>query len=209
MFPMILANPLTKYAVLVLMVFALFGGVYMKGRSDGKAVMQASIAKERAKWEQEVAEVQKQFDSELTKIAAVYNFQKSKYQTEIKKLKSQKGDTKQITKVVEVYVPRSVDTTVPKGFVDLHDTAALGLPLKTTSDNANVPSTKKLSDVGTTVATNYYQCNETIAQLEALQLVVAEYRRKQQELIGKQKKQEEDRQKRIQRNKDLWSEGSK
>lgn len=183
MFGMLTGNPLAKYLTAALAAVLLLGGVYVKGRWDGSALTEAAVAEERHKWEMEVAENQSEYDAKITALAADYNASKSKYQAEINKLKKRKPGTVVIEKIVEVYIPAKTDTIVPKGFVDLHNTAAGGMPLsdKPKAD-AEQPSGKKLSDVGTTVATNYYQCNAIRSQLESLQAVVAEFQKKQKEL---------------------------
>ena len=106
----------------------------------------------------------------------------SELETEIEKLRNKPAEV--VTKVVEVYIPQSVDTTVPSGFIELHNDAANGNPLRQiTSVTSDEPSTKKLSDVGAVVAENYYSCNATINQLNTLQDIVREFQIKQKDLV--------------------------
>ena len=82
-----------------------------------------------------------------------------------------------------MFVPKEVDKPVPKGFVDLHNTAAAGDEIsETPQPDAAQPTDKKLSDVATTVAENYYNYHILAARLEALQKIVSEYQLKQKEL---------------------------
>jgi hypothetical protein len=110
-----------------------------------------------------------------------YNNEVSKYHTELAKLKDQPPKVKE--KLIRVYVSKKADVIVPKGFVNLHNTAAKGKPLSDIRDpNANQSSTKSLSDVGLTVAENYYTCNAIRTQLIALEKVVIDFQHAQKEL---------------------------
>lgn len=176
-------SPAIKYLVIALAAIVLLVGAYIKGRSDGEALTEAAVAAERHKWELKVAQTQAEADKRIAEAAAKYQAKADEYRAEIEKLRKRKPDTKVVEKVVEVYVPQRVDTPVPRGLVDLHNTAAEGRPLADApKSDADQPSTISLSDVGAVVARNYYQCNITRAQLEALQAVVAEYQKKQKEL---------------------------
>ena len=183
MFATFMVNPMAKYLAAALAAVLLLGGMYVKGRSDGKALTEAAVAEERHKWEIKVAETQSETDVRIANLANEYRSDLGRYQAEIDKLRSRSPETRVVERVVRVYVPQTADTTVPRGFVDLHNTAAAGRPLADSpAADAAQPSERRLSDVGTTVARNYYQCNATRAQLEALQAVVAEYQKQQREL---------------------------
>lgn len=203
MLSILVANPLTRYLAIALVAVVVVAAAYVKGRSDGGAVVEAAVAVERAKWEKKVAEKQEQHNTKVAEIAADYNTKAGKFQAEIDRLRarqSAKPSSRSIIKTppgkagpppapdtrptIDVYVPPKADTTVTKGFVDLHNTAADGVMLANTiKTDANEPSDKKMSDVATTVAINYYQCNALRAQLEALQDVVIEFQMKQRELV--------------------------
>lgn len=73
---------------------------------------------------------------------------------------------------VPVYVTQQADAAcaVPRGFVQLHDAAAAGVP--PTRDSIDPDARTEglaLSTVAATVAGNYTSCHETVAQLKALQ----------------------------------------
>ena len=175
-----------KYLILAFIIISLLGGTYFKGRSDGIAKVEAEVAAERKEWEDKVATVQAESDKHAVEIAQQYTTITSQYQTELSKLLTTVTDTKgkqTPPQVVTVYVPVGADSFVPNGFVDLHNTAAAGLPLSgVEKEKAGEQSTRKLSDAGTVISKNYYQCNAIIAQLESLQAVIRQYQTQQQNL---------------------------
>lgn len=71
--------------------------------------------------------------------------------------------TMQIIKEVPRYVSRKADAAcvVPRGFVLVHDAAARNLPVAAdaTGESYDTPGGVALSDVASTVADNYDQCN--------------------------------------------------
>lgn len=77
-----------------------------------------------------------------------------------------------IEREVPVYVTQQADAacTIPRGFVQLHDAAAAGVP---PAIGAGDPDARAegvaLSTVSATVADNYATCHENAAQLKALQ----------------------------------------
>lgn len=171
--------------VVMLAVLILAGaGLYIKGRSDGKALMEGRLDKERLEWIARVEAAQESADITIEKIVRDHNKQVAVYEEQIDKLNARKVGVKVVEKVVKVYVPQEVDTTIPKGFVDMHNTAADGLPLaEEAKPDAAQDSGKKLSDVAAVVARNYYTCNITREQLKSLQAVVREYEEKQKDLV--------------------------
>lgn len=170
-----LENPIAKYATIALVVVLLCGGFYIKGRGDGRSLVEAAVASEKAKWEIRVAEQQRDTDVAIAKITFEYNQKTTKYQAEVDKLKKKS--------IVKVYVPKKVDKPVPKGVIDLVNTASAGTPLiDTPKPDAAQSSDKTLSDLGISVATNYYMCNKYIDQLTTLQDVVKQFQLKQKEL---------------------------
>ena len=86
----------------------------------------------------------------------------------------EKGDT--IIKEVPVYVPVQADAacTINRGFVRLHDAAAVGALPEPARDTDAAAADIALSAVAGTVATNYQTCHETAEQLRALQTWVRE-----------------------------------
>jgi hypothetical protein len=175
-------NKITLFlSFLALLVLAATAS-YVVGRIEGKSIANDQYAQQAREWEARVFEVQQSSDSKISNIVSEYTKNIQKYQREIDKLSRQQPII--IERVVEVYIPRDVDTAVPRGFVELHNTAAAGQPLSdSTVLNASSDSDKSLSDVGTVVARNYYQCNAIREQLHALQDVVEQYRLKQMELV--------------------------
>lgn len=91
-----------------------------------------------------------------------------KYKEKIVTIKEQ-GE--QIVKEVPIYVTKDSDAKcdVPNGFVVLHDSASKNEVPRTPSSTDGDSSGVKLSEVATTVATNYTTCHEVRAQLKALQ----------------------------------------
>jgi len=180
MFENLLVGPFTKMIAAALAAALLFGGAYIKGRSDGRSLTEAAVEAEKSKWERKVAEAQADTTSKTDQITADYNKKAALYRAEIAKLKKSKNVD---TKIVEAYIPPKVNTNVPNGFVDLHDRAATGSSLESApKPTAAEPSDKYLALVASTVAENYYACNEYIARLEALQEVVKTFQKKQKEL---------------------------
>lgn len=185
--PSWLANPVTRYLVIALVAVAAGTGLYIKGRADGSALTEAAVAEERRAWEAKVADTQREHDVYVAVLTSDFKKKEEQYQKEINKWENRPTGNQsnpQKPDPVIVYVPQKVDAVIPRGFIDLHDTAALGLP---TSDavrpDAEQPSGIKLSDVGAIVAGNYYQCNTYIDRLNALQDIVADYMKRQKELI--------------------------
>ena len=86
----------------------------------------------------------------------------------------EKGDT--IIKEVPVYVPVQADAacTINRGFVRLHDAAAVGALPEPARDTDAAAASIALSAVAGTVATNYQTCHENAEQLRALQSWVRE-----------------------------------
>lgn len=178
-----LANPIAKYLAAALAAVLLFGGAYVKGRVDGRSIAEAKIEEQRHQWELKVQQAQAAADQQIATITSDADAKIAKYKAEIDRLKKQKPGTQVVERIVEVYIPQLVDAGIPKGFVDLHNTAADGESLSTTpKPDAVMTSDKKLSDVGSVVAQNYYQCNATAVQLEALQEVVKTFIKQQKEL---------------------------
>lgn len=181
MWKLVLASPLTKYLTAALTAVILFVGVYIKGRDDGTAIAEAAIAQERAdmaeavrKREAAIADLQKKHEVDVATVHEQYKAKVTTLTAEINKLRKKR-------EVVDVFVPPRVDFKVNYGFVALHNTAAEGRPLPSTIPNGDKPSDIPLSDVGLVVAENYYQCQMTRTQLEALQKVVRDFQAKQKE----------------------------
>ena len=93
----------------------------------------------------------------------------------------EKGDT--IIKEVPVYVPVQADAacTINRGFVRLHDAAAVGALPEPARDTDAAAADIALSAVAGTVATNYQTCHETAEQLRALQVWVRNLRAQEQD----------------------------
>ena len=92
----------------------------------------------------------------------------------------EKGDT--IIKEIPVYVPFQADAacTINRGFVRLHDAAAVGELPEPARDVDAAASGIALSAVAGTVAANYPTCHENAEQLRALQGWVREVRAAEQ-----------------------------
>jgi hypothetical protein len=163
---------------IVALSVALAGGtwLYMKGRSDGVTLTEARFAEERLEWAGRVAEVTQQHTQDVADITSTYNQTVAKLRAEIIKLQRN-------PRVIETYVPVNTPCNVTQGFVDLHNTSAAGQPLTEEPTKPNIVTNKTLNQVASTIAENYYMCNETMARLEALQQLVKQYQKQQRELV--------------------------
>lgn len=167
-------------AVGVAVAISVIVGAYVKGRIDGRSIVTAEYAAEKASWERLIASQQKGHEVVVAEIKADFQSQLDKYQEQITKLQD---NPKIVTRIVNRYVPVETACTIPQGFVDLHNLSASGSTLEGDPQNASKPTDKTLADVGAVVAENYYQCNAVIAQLNALQQIVNDFQRRQSELI--------------------------
>lgn len=188
--PLFLLNPITRYLTIAVVALSAIGGVYLKGRYDGNALCEARVEKARLEWEAKLAEQAARHDENTKQIIKSYDAKVGDLNTEIDKLNKKppkviyryKQKIIKVPEYINIYIPKEVDKPVPKGFVDLHDTAAQGKPLQENVPNADKPSDKSLTDVGKTVATNYYSCNIIRARLESLQKLVNDFQEKQKAL---------------------------
>lgn len=162
-------SPLGRDLGLALAILAVLGGVYLKGRVDGRAgelvaqaAREASARKAVAKTEANAVAITNRTETRAVEKAA-----------EIREV------TRFITREVPVYVTVQADAecTVPVGFVRLHDHAAAG-DMPGVSDPAGLshdaPSGLALSAVAGAVTDNYGTCLGEIARLSALQAWVRE-----------------------------------
>lgn len=182
--PKIISN---KWIIIgVLFVSLIIGSVvlqkraYNLGKRDGIDQTVAEYNVEKLKWIDKVSKLQQEYDDTINGILTSYNGQIAEYEQEIDKLKSQDPVIK--TRYIHKYVPVETNCTIPQGFVELHNTAAMGKPLSETPNNPGAFSNVTLQDVGSTVAINYYQYNKISEQLKALQKIVIEFQNKQKEL---------------------------
>jgi len=176
-----LAEPAVKYGGSALLIVLALSGTYIKGRTDGRILAEASIAEQKLEWQSKVIEIDRDNKRQVDLIAFNYRKTVETLEDQIEKLKNKKPEV--ITKTVKVYIPREVDYPIPEGFISLHNSAALGTILDEEISTASNISDKRLSDAGAVVATNYYQCNVIRERLIALQHIVKTFQDKQQELI--------------------------
>ena len=154
-------------------------GFYLKGRSDGVALTEAKVAEEKLRWERIVADNQIKHETQVAMIQSSYTSMVEGYKNEIAKLAD---NPKVVERYINRYVPVNTQCTIPQGFVELHNQSAAGAKLNDNPINTGIDSKKSLSEVGSTVAENYYKCNEIRAQLQALQQIVIQYQKQQKEL---------------------------
>lgn len=177
MFPFV-PNKLMLYAILAIGILAVFTMAYIKGRYDGAAIANAQVYEEKIKWESKVATIQTDYDNKVAELVVNYTARDKLFRAEIDKLKAKDSQ------IVRVYIPTTVDSFVPKGFVNLHNTTASGLSLSDADQVSAVDiSDKKLSDVANIIAINYNMCNGIALQLQTLQDIVIEFQDKQRRLI--------------------------
>lgn len=175
----IMKNPIFKYVMLFLVIVLSMTGAYHKGKYDEKKIIELEIEEQKEKWETRLANIQTVLNTKIATLMSEYKETKENYQKELEKLNNSK--TKE--KVITVYIPKKDDIIVNKGFVDLHNTAVKGLSLSDQNVGSSDPTNVRLSDVGLTIANNYYTCNYIREQLITLQNVVSEYQNQQEELI--------------------------
>lgn len=159
---------------------AFIATVYQKGRTDGVNSIELRIAKERLDWERKISDLQLKHQRDVSDIMVAYEFVVSQHRNQIAKLAN---NPETIIRYVDRYIPIDVQCDIPKGFVELHNQAAIGVPLNDSPSNVTETTDKTLGDVGEVVARNYYQCHEIAAQLEALQQIVIQFQQQQRELI--------------------------
>lgn len=167
-----LSNSYVKYGLVALAAVLVVGGIYWKGRSDGKAIIEAKYAEEKIRWEQQIANMQQNFDQSTTEIVENYQQQLDAHKRAIETLKKNK---------VVKYVGES-KCQLTNGFVDLHNTTAKGKEPSDPKPNAYQPSNKTINDAATAVSQNYLICAENANKLKALQEVVKSFQQAQQAL---------------------------
>lgn len=183
--PKILTN---KWLIAIIVVLCLIIGAgimynraYHKGELNGISITEAKYNIEKLKWIDKVSKMQQEHEDTMNGILTSYNGLVAEYEHQIEALKNQDPIIK--TRYIHKYVPVETNCTIPKGFVDLHNTAAKGMPLSEDPKDAAASTNVTLQDVGSTVAINYYQYNKISAQLKALQEVVIQFQTKQKELV--------------------------
>ena len=136
---------------------ALFGFGWLKGANHVRAHWDAATAAQQ----QAQAQVQIQQAEATVQVVTQY--------VDRIQIVREKGDT--LIQEIPVYVPVQADAacTVHRGFVSLHDAAAVG-ELPQPAQDADAPAEGlALSAVAATVVTNYQTCHENAEQLKALQ----------------------------------------
>lgn len=166
-----LAEKTTRYLAIALAAILLFGGIYIKGRSDGRRLAEGECAKQIMIWQAKVDQVTYEYMTEIETIKNKYDHEKDTLHAQLSFLQV----------FWDTMLPPKVNCSISEGFVVAHNEAADGKPL-TNKLNTNL-SNKKLSDVGRVVTTNYYECNTIRAQLQALQDVIRNYQQKQKQLV--------------------------
>lgn len=166
--------------LVIVTILGLFGTAYHKGKQAGMKQVQIELDRQRIQWEKDKltweANVTTQTDLYESKVDELTNSWKSKeqlFREEIDRLKK----TPDI-----VFVPRTTQCTVPKGFIEQHDRAAKGLQSGIPSTDFAEPTTKTLTEISNLVAKNYYKCNDIRNQLETLQTIVKEFKKGQKAL---------------------------
>lgn len=175
MFPF-LAEPAVKYVGGLSLAILLFTGAYVKGRYDGHALAGVQVTQAKAEWQAHVAGLQLIHQKEISDIAGEYIQETWVLRDRVEWLKKH-------PKIITKYIPKAVDIEVPTGFVELHDKAVAGASLDVEEVvDAAKPSGTKLSKVGVLINENYNTCNVEKAQLAALQKIIINFQKKQQEV---------------------------
>jgi hypothetical protein len=166
------------FGALALVMAAILSS-YMKGRTDGKAVIEAKYLKEQQEWIQKVAAAQNAHVKRVNEITEEYTKKISSLNFEIKKLKQ---NPVIVEKIIQQYIPENHVCDINKGFVDLHNRSAEGSSLDAPVINPNEKTDITLGQVGRTVAENYYSCNAEFEKIKALQQIILEFQKAQEEL---------------------------
>lgn len=165
---------LAAVAVVIGAVWYTYSTVYSKGFEAGKVEVQAQLDKERKQWESKVAGLQTGFETSIEGQKQAYLKQVESYQNQITYLR--RNPT-----IVNRYVPGDTQCNITRGFVELHDTAAKGVPLADRPKSVE-PTNIRLDQVSSLVAENYYSCNQIRDQLIGLQAIVKQYQEAQKGL---------------------------
>jgi len=168
-------------ALIILLTVFFYNKTYNNGFKAGVETTELKYNVEKLKWIDQVSKLQQEHTNTIHSILTSYNKAIAEYEVEIDKLKSVDPIIK--TRYIHKYVPVETNCTIPKGFIDLHNTAAKGLQLSESPVNPEQATNNTLQDVGATVAINYYQYNKIVLQLKALQKIVIEFQMKQKELM--------------------------
>lgn len=150
---------LVAKAIVLLSLVALTGGsVWWLDRRADRAEIKATEAKTRVKG------LESQLKDARDNVRVVTQF--------VDRVNTIREVGRTIEREVPVYVTQQADVAcpIPRGFVQLHDAAAAGVP--PTRDSIDPDARAEglaLSAVAATVAGNYSTCHETVAQLKALQ----------------------------------------
>ena len=178
-------NKVMIYIIIVSILISFFFYIkissYEKGYNTGVEVTEGKYAQEKIKWFAKVTNLQNEYENTVNGILTSYNGHISELESQIDKLESQDPIIK--TRYIHKYVPIEVNCTIPKGFVELHNISAKGLPLSEDVVDPMNPTNRTLQDVGQTVAINYYEYNKLANQIRALQKIVIEFQNKQKELL--------------------------
>ena len=170
-----------KYAVIGLVAILALGGVYVKGRFDGAAKVEAQYEKEKLTWQVNVATTQGILDTKTDDIFGKYALGNTVTVEKIKYIKS-------APVIIDHWIPAEYNNKceMPKGMVDIHNKAADNATLDELKDipaDYGVPSGKKPSELMSTVSINYLEYNRMKDQLKALQATVREFQEKQEALV--------------------------
>lgn len=183
--PKILTNKWLLAIIFILCIVigagVLYHRAYYNGQQNGIILTEAKYNAEKLKWIDRVSKMQREYEDTINGILTSYNGQIADYEHQIEVLRNQDPIIK--TRYIHKYVPVETNCTIPKGFVELHNTAAKGLPLSDNPKDALASTNITLQDVGSTVAINYYQYNKVVSQLKALQEIVRQFQNKQKELV--------------------------
>jgi hypothetical protein len=140
-----LISPLGRVCGAVVAVLAILAGVWGLGHHSETVAVQKRDAAAKADI--------KTHEATAATISATAQVSGAQQQERIRTV------TRTLIEKVPVYVPASADAqcVVPRGFVQLHDAAAAGLPSPTGGPD-QAPSGVELSAVAETVAANYGAC---------------------------------------------------
>lgn len=137
----------------------------------------AGVAKVRAEWAAERAQLEEQHDAEVARLSAAARYMDVRFIEGDRQIEER---TRTIVKEVPRYVTVEADRAcpIPAGFVRLHDAAAAGedgVPADPPAGSSDAAASGvALSTVAATVVDNYGTCQRNAEQLIALQQYLRE-----------------------------------
>lgn len=168
-------------AIVIALLIALCWGIYdafktayQNGYNVGYNECNSIVVQERTKWENDIKKIQESHNIEITKLTKDYEHKINELDNNIKQLVDNPV-------IIEKYI--DVPIEIPDKLILLHDRSAKGESLYTMIPKEFTTKNKyNINDLAKKINKNYNTCLRDQARLEALQKVVKDFIKKQQEL---------------------------